>query len=166
MTAAEASDRLSDALAEQRSIELDPSVRTRRRLAGRVTGDRVWVRADDANWTTRRKSWNVELSARLEELDDGAALSGVIDIADRRALGRLMVLFQLIAVILGVIGLAIAARAIAERGELTFTALLPLVVVAGLVVGRAYVEREGELAAGEDAALLEQSVHTILNPGD
>jgi len=125
-----------------------------------VTADGVRLRVHDANLVTARKSWNIEFSGGVKPLDAGAALVGVVDIPDRRALRILSWEFRLAGVLIGAIGLAIGVGQLAPSG---MSALIGLLIGAAFLLGATYVLREGELAAGEDAHLLALALHDILN---
>lgn len=128
-----------------------------------MTADGVRLRVHDANLVTARKSWNIEFSGGVKPLDAGAALVGVVDIPDRRALRILSWEFRLAGVLIGAMGLASGFGQLAPDGMSVPSVLIGLLIGAGVVLGATYLTREGERAAGEDAHLLALALHDILN---
>ena len=153
--------RIRDGLEGRQTIELDPEAKSRRRLAGWIEGTRVFLTAWDDRLWTRRKSWNVELNAKIEAAANGSVVSGTIDIPDRRALHILMLLFRVGAVIPVILEVGMSLRSgRVEDGLLGFAVLL----VAGGWFVTSRMERDGEVAAAEDAKLVDGALRRLIEP--
>jgi hypothetical protein len=151
--------RIREELEGRQTIELSPDTKSRRRLAGWTDGTRVFLTAWDDRLPTRRKSWNIELNADIGATTNGSVVSGTIDIPDRRALHILMLLFRVAAVIPVILEVGISLRSgRVEDGLAGFAVLL----LAGGWFVTSRMERDGEIAAAEDARLVDRALRRLI----
>jgi hypothetical protein len=114
---------------------------------------------DDKLWT-RRKSWNIALDAEIVATANGSVVSGTIDIPDRRALHILMLLFRVAAVIPVILEVGMSLRSgRVEDGLVGFAVLL----VAGGWFVTSRMERDGKVAAAEDARLVDRALRGLID---
>lgn len=157
--AGDLTSRIRKALESRQTIESDARAKSHRRLAGSVEGSRVCLTVWDDRLLTRRKSWNIELRAEVEGTASGGIVHGTLDIPDRGALTALMRMFRVAAAIPAVLAIALAAQA----GQVDIG---PVALGASLVVGGWYVtyrmQRDGEIAAADDATLLDRALRRLI----
>lgn len=154
-SASDAAQRLRRAVGERSSIELEGGATSDRRAAGQVSGDEVRLRVHDADWTRRRKSWNVEFRGEIRAADSRSVLRGRIDIPDRSALRVYMRLARLGVVLVVVVASVVLFRQISEGDRGGLEKAVITVLFAGLAIaGSFWLEASGERNAAEDARLL------------
>lgn len=152
--------RIREGLEGRRTIELDPDTKSSRRLAGWTDGTRLVLTAWDDKLWTRRKSWNIALDAEIVATANGSVVSGTIDIPDRRALHILMLLFRVAAVIPVILEVGMSLRSgRVEDGLVGFAVLL----VAGGWFVTSRMERDGKVAAAEDARLVDRALRGLID---
>lgn len=164
MSPQEVAARLRHAVDDKASVEPMANSPAKRLIAGQVSGDRVslWVR--DANFITRRRGWDIWCRARILAAPQGATLQGTMEIAHRRLLRGLMWLIRVAGALIVALAVADAVRAVGSKSELdTGSTLASLAVGAVFIVGTVVLERDGERAAAQDAALLTRFLKLALD---
>jgi hypothetical protein len=155
----EARELLRQAVERKVSIE-ESGNETGRRLSGKVTPEIVHLVIREANWTRRRKNWNVEFGGRFEEMGSRTTLRGVIDAVDRPT----SFLFLLRAASIVVVAVAIVV-VIFQGADRLIGATVAFAISAVWLVGAQLLTLEGERSAADDASTLAVYLLRSLGPG-
>ncbi len=165
LPSAEVVSRLRDAIESRRSIETDPSTRSRRRLSGSIDGTHLQLTILDDNAFSRRIGWEIEFNGEVEETYQGSALRGTIDIPDRAARTAMLRLLGIGCVLVAMIAFGLAARTAMSGGVVDLGPPGMSLVVSSIgIVALIYLQRFGEAAAAVDAGLLIECLRRLLRP--
>ena len=155
--------RLLAAIDDHHSIEMDPTLRSRRSLSGSIDGSSVRLVVYDDNMLTRKKSWNVEFNGNVVETSQGSTIRGVIEVPDRSQLSLMIRFLSIGAILVVAIAVGLTVRAVTSGGALDLAPLIVTMVVSFFAVIALFrMEREGESAAGDDASLLDAFLRRLL----